>query len=123
MREANHRLHDMQESLSKKRSRCDELEQSMVELESLRHQVKWLGHQHNEDQRAIAQLTKERDGSQREAQQALQKATHKLSTLELRLSTKDEQVQGLKLQCETLRRQEAALRKENEGLKKLVHHV
>lgn len=123
MREANHRLHDMQESLSKKRSRCDELEQSMVELESLRHQVKWLGHQHNEDQRALAQLSKERDSLERELQQSLQKATHKVSTLELKYSTKEEQVQGLKLQCETLRRQESALRKENEGLKKLVNRV
>ena len=73
--------------------------------------------------RALAQISKERDALERESQQALQKATHKLSTLELKYGAKEEQVHGLKLQCETLRRQEAALRKENEGLKKIVHGV
>ena len=123
VREANHRLHEVSESLSKKRSRCEDLEQSVVELESLRHQKKWLEHRHNEQQRTLTTITQERDRLMRDHQQDRQKQEHRLSTLEVKNSTKDEQIVELKTQLEGLTRKEAALRKENASLKKLVHQV
>ena len=123
VREANHRLHEVSESLAKKRSRCEDLEQSVVELESLRHQKKWLEHRHNEQQRTLTTVTQERDRLLRDHQQERQKQEHRLSTLEVKNSTKDEQIVELKTQVEGLPRKEAALRKENASLKKLVHQV
>ena len=109
----------MTEAMTKKRSRCEELENSVMELESLRHEVKWLRHHHNENQRTLTETKHELDQRRTELGEYQRKAEHRLSTLGLQCETKDSELQKLRAQVEAGKRREADLRKDYDNLKSL----
>lgn len=101
-REAAHRLASLDNKLSRKRKRCEQLEMQAIEHEGTLSKMKWLEQQRQDLETRAATLVQENELLRKDMQRVKEENMHALTQQSIELKTKESQLDAFRSKCDVL---------------------
>jgi chromosome segregation ATPase len=101
-RETAHRMASLDDKLTRKRKRCEELEVQAIAHEGTLSKMKWLEHQRQDLEVRVTTLVQENELLRKDTQRIKEENMHSLTHQSIELKTKESLLDSLRSKCEVL---------------------